>query len=127
MVTVSPSVTTVTGTLSLTVATVSPSVTTVTGTLSLTVVTVSPSVTTVTDTLSLTVATVSPSVCVLSDVSTADVSEESPPPASPVDIKENIRSKFLVEMPQDFYDFWDFAKSLSKNKPQGIKVVLMYY
>ena len=32
---------------------------------------------------------------------------------------ENIKSKFLVEMPQDFYDFWDFAKILNSKRPEG--------
>ena len=38
---------------------------------------------------------------------------------SPVDIKENIKLKYLVEMPQDFYDFWDFLKLLNATHPEG--------
>ena len=40
--------------------------------------------------------------------------------ADPADIREDIKSKFLVEMPEDFYKFWDFAKSLHPKNPQGI-------
>ncbi|ELT89494.1 hypothetical protein CAPTEDRAFT_108777 [Capitella teleta] len=38
-------------------------------------------------------------------------------PASPADVKENIKSKFGVEMPEDFYEFWQFAESLNKKNP----------
>ena len=31
-------------------------------------------------------------------------------PASPENIKENIKQKFLVEMPEDFYEFYEFCK-----------------
>jgi hypothetical protein len=47
----------------------------------------------------------------------ADCSEESP--ASPKNIPDNIKSKFKVEMPDDFYEFWKFAKSLKGNNPAG--------
>ena len=40
-------------------------------------------------------------------------------PADPADIREDIKSKFLVEMPEDFFQFWEFAKSLHPKKPQG--------
>ena len=40
-------------------------------------------------------------------------------PADPADIREDIKSKFLVEMPEDFYQFWEFAKSLHPKNPQG--------
>ena len=63
----------------------------------------------------------------IEDESTKDVSpvmsesdDEGDPPPSPQDVKENIKQKFLVEMPQDFYDFWDFAKSLHAKKPEGV-------
>jgi len=37
----------------------------------------------------------------------------------PVDEREDIKRKFLVEMPQDFYDFWEFAKSVNPRAPSG--------
>ncbi|KAF5302231.1 hypothetical protein FQA39_LY10270 [Lamprigera yunnana] len=33
------------------------------------------------------------------------------------DTKSFIKEKFLVEMPADFYSFWDFCKSIKKNDP----------
>jgi len=38
-------------------------------------------------------------------------------PSSPTSIKENIKSKFLVSMPEDFYNFYDFCKSLNNSNP----------
>lgn len=40
-------------------------------------------------------------------------------PESPQDVRESIKQKFLVEMPRDFYDFWEFCKSLNKHNPEG--------
>ena len=56
--------------------------------------------------------------------STGDKSKEGAkaadnPPESPVDVRENIRSKFLVDMPEDFYLFWDFAKTINSKNPTG--------
>ena len=45
--------------------------------------------------------------------------ELEPPATSPEDVKESIKIKFLVEMPDDFYLFWDFCKSKDASKPQG--------
>ena len=36
------------------------------------------------------------------------------------DVKENVKRKFLVQMPEDFYQFWDFCKSLNPSNPQGL-------
>jgi hypothetical protein len=47
------------------------------------------------------------------------VAEEDLPP-TPENEKEAIKQKFLVEMPEDFYSFWSFCKSLSPDKPEGI-------
>ncbi|XP_005095777.1 histone PARylation factor 1 [Aplysia californica] len=48
-----------------------------------------------------------------------DVEEEDDEaPASPEDIKESIKAKFLVEMPEDFFLFWEFCKCLNPSKPQ---------
>nr|SVE73751.1 EOG090X0BAY [Daphnia atkinsoni] len=33
-------------------------------------------------------------------------------PPSPLDAKENIKQKYLVEMPDDFYQFWAFCQSI---------------
>ncbi|XP_046394323.1 histone PARylation factor 1 [Ischnura elegans] len=38
-------------------------------------------------------------------------------PPSPEDVKESIKQKFLCEMPEDFYQFWDFCKNLSSDSP----------
>jgi len=36
-----------------------------------------------------------------------------------LDESEEIKCKFLVEMPQDFYDFWEFAKTVNAKTPSG--------
>lgn len=33
------------------------------------------------------------------------------------EIHQNIREKFLINMPNDFYDFWNFCKDLNSTKP----------
>ena len=48
-----------------------------------------------------------------------DDDEDEEIPASPADVKESIKQKFLVDMPDDFYDFWEFAKSVNAKKPAG--------
>ena len=47
------------------------------------------------------------------------LTEEDLPP-TPADEKESIKQKFLVEMPEDFYSFWSFCKTLSPDKPEGM-------
>ncbi|XP_006822295.1 uncharacterized protein LOC102801100, partial [Saccoglossus kowalevskii] len=42
--------------------------------------------------------------------------DEALPPA-PSDVREEIKMKFLVEMPEDFYEFWEFCKSLDARNP----------
>ncbi|KAK6960496.1 UPF0609 protein [Biomphalaria glabrata] len=42
---------------------------------------------------------------------------DDPCPSSPEDVKENIKRKFLVDMPDDFYSFWEFCKSLNPKDP----------
>ena len=51
-------------------------------------------------------------------------------PDSPSDVKESIKQKFLVDMPKDFYHFWDFCKERNHEKPEdalwqicGLKMV----
>jgi len=38
-------------------------------------------------------------------------------PPSPLDIKENIRQKLIVEMPEDFFAFWNFCKERNPSNP----------
>jgi len=38
-------------------------------------------------------------------------------PSSPTNIRDNIKSKFLVSMPDDFFEFYEFCKSLNSVKP----------
>ena len=40
-------------------------------------------------------------------------------PPSPTNVKENIKQKYLTEMPGDFYLFWEFCQFISKEKPCG--------
>ncbi|KAL8593854.1 hypothetical protein ACOMHN_018066 [Nucella lapillus] len=49
--------------------------------------------------------------------------EEAEVPASPVDVRENIKQKFLVEMPEDFYDFWKLCKKLNEEDPLASRAV----
>ena len=37
-----------------------------------------------------------------------------------LDLQRSIKEKFLVDMPQDFYDFWEFCKDLNCTCPEGI-------
>ena len=53
------------------------------------------------------------------DTQNIESEEDIEEPESPSDVKENIKCKFLVEMPDDFYQFWDFAKSISPADPKS--------
>ncbi|XP_041358264.1 histone PARylation factor 1-like isoform X2 [Gigantopelta aegis] len=56
----------------------------------------------------------------LSDEAEADVSdteEEQDQPQSPLSVKENIKNKFLVDMPDDFYYFWEFCQKEEPSDP----------
>jgi hypothetical protein len=33
--------------------------------------------------------------------------------------QDEIKSKFLVEMPEDFFEFWEFSKSFNAKNPSG--------
>lgn len=44
--------------------------------------------------------------------------------SSPADVRQNIRSKYEMDMPDDFYQFWNFAKHLSNESPQGVQFIL---
>ncbi|XP_022320686.2 histone PARylation factor 1-like [Crassostrea virginica] len=45
-----------------------------------------------------------------------DVGKDLP---SPDDLRENIKQKYLMEMPEDFYQFWEFCKKLKKSNPEN--------
>lgn len=47
-------------------------------------------------------------------------------PDSPDDVREFIKQKFLMEMPQDFYDFWDFCRSVKKESPSDALYDLLH-
>lgn len=47
-----------------------------------------------------------------------DESDVKEVPDSPQDVHKSIEQKFLVKMPRDFYDFWEFCKSLDARKPE---------
>ena len=49
--------------------------------------------------------------------SEVEAKEELELPPSPSDPRENIRQKFLVEMPEDFYLFWKFCCTLNEKSP----------
>lgn len=54
-------------------------------------------------------------------------SKTSPKPSEINKTKCNqiIKKLFLVNMPDDFYDFWEFCKSLSPESPQGMITVFL--
>ncbi len=35
-------------------------------------------------------------------------------------VRENIKRQFLVGMPEDFYQLWEFCKSLHPSQPEGV-------
>ncbi|XP_077984873.1 histone PARylation factor 1-like [Glandiceps talaboti] len=48
----------------------------------------------------------------------ADTNEDDDDlPPTPSDVREEIKMKFKVEMPEDFYEFWEFCKSLNSKTP----------
>ncbi|KAK7082687.1 hypothetical protein SK128_004583 [Halocaridina rubra] len=55
------------------------------------------------------------------------VHEDYPVKDSPEDVRMSIEQKFLLEMPEDFYQFWDLCVKLNKEKPEEafIKAGLM--
>lgn len=38
----------------------------------------------------------------------------------PKDLSKAIKYLFLVEMPQDFYDFWEFCSTIDEKNPEGV-------
>ncbi|RUS74230.1 hypothetical protein EGW08_017998 [Elysia chlorotica] len=53
----------------------------------------------------------------LSENGANDVSTEAP--VYPDDVRECIKETFLLEMPEDFYQFWDFCKQCNKLDPRS--------
>ncbi|XP_042206077.1 histone PARylation factor 1-like [Homarus americanus] len=47
-----------------------------------------------------------------------DFDEDIEVPPSPEDVRDNMKQKFLVAMPDDFFDFWDCCVQLNKEKPE---------
>ncbi|XP_048778072.2 histone PARylation factor 1-like [Ostrea edulis] len=39
---------------------------------------------------------------------------------SPDNVRDNIKKKYLMEMPEDFYQFWDFCKKLDGSHPENV-------
>jgi hypothetical protein len=39
--------------------------------------------------------------------------------SSPLSPQDEIKQKFLVQMPDDFFKFWEFAKSINGKNPSG--------
>ncbi|XP_068203068.1 histone PARylation factor 1 [Palaemon carinicauda] len=46
------------------------------------------------------------------------VHEDYPVSESPEDVRLSIEQKFLLELPDDFYDFWDLCVRLDREKPE---------
>jgi len=44
-----------------------------------------------------------------------------------MDIKENIKQKYLFDMPEDFYQLWEFCKYLKPENPQGKKLFQYFH
>ncbi|KAF7414494.1 hypothetical protein HZH68_002983 [Vespula germanica] len=55
--------------------------------------------------------------CASSDNSNQTIGDDSYVILSPNCMKENIKNLFLVQMPEDFYQFYEFCKLISKNTP----------
>lgn len=55
--------------------------------------------------------------CASSDDSNQTIDDDSCVILSPNCMKENIKNLFLVQMPEDFYQFYEFCKLISKNTP----------
>lgn len=53
----------------------------------------------------------------------AEVNADDELPPSPADAKENIKLKFLVEMPDDFYQFWAFCQSICSKNTLGKHII----
>lgn len=48
-------------------------------------------------------------------------------PNSPTNVKENIKQKYLTEMPEDFFLFWDFCQFIHKEKPCGNEQIMQSF
>lgn len=38
------------------------------------------------------------------------------------DLKQRVAESFKTELPQDFFDFWEFCKKLNEGKPCGVYI-----
>ncbi|KAK3100326.1 hypothetical protein FSP39_018155 [Pinctada imbricata] len=52
------------------------------------------------------------------DNSEGEEEEDIDAPPSPTDVKDNIKQKYGMEMPADFYDFWDFCSKENSKRPR---------
>jgi len=43
------------------------------------------------------------------------------------EMKEEVERLYKLSMPDDFFQFWEFCKSLCADCPQGICVILLVY
>lgn len=41
---------------------------------------------------------------------------------SPENVRFSIEQKFMLEMPEDFFDLWELCTSINKEKPEGAKL-----
>ena len=58
-------------------------------------------------------------LCVSIYVIVVGVASRSNDDIKVTDLQSSIKEKFLVDMPQDFYDFWEFCKDLNHTAPEG--------
>lgn len=47
------------------------------------------------------------------------VDTEEEMPEDPTNLSDSLKQKFLVEMPNDFFKFWEFCKELKPSDPLG--------
>lgn len=54
--------------------------------------------------------------------------DETDEPSTPVilDSVEETVDEILKSMPKDFFDFWQFCKSVNKSKPEGIFAIFLH-
>lgn len=55
--------------------------------------------------------------------------DETDDPSTPVILDDSVEEtvdEILKSMPKDFFDFWQFCKSVNKSKPEGIFVIFLH-
>ena len=45
-------------------------------------------------------------------------------PPSPANVRENVRQKYLLDMPEDFYVLWEFCKETNHEHPNSTQIDL---